>query len=294
MTLKKLKLLLTIFLFYSTLPYAASQTVKTFAGKYYTGSGFYNGIRNNPRDSMYFSAPTGVAVDTAGRVYISNEHNIMLITGNNCKLIAGYQLDPNTAGAADSKDATGTAARFSSPAGLSINTTTNELFVADVDNHQIRRVSAFFNNAQDPSVTTFAGMKILNGGYVNSTNSLSKFNQPMGVAVASNGDVYVADRNNHCIRKISGGNVSTIGGKQGVQGHTNGANGTSTFNAPWNVTVDGNFLYVADYGLYYFRYCGPNLRHQNRWQLVYLPAKLCEAFHEQHHFHLCRQCSPDR
>jgi len=225
-----------------------AQTVKTFAGKAYSGSGFYNGIRNNHKDSMLFSAPTGIAIDTAGRIYVSNEHNIMLITGTNCKLVAGYNLDPTTGGAPDSKDGTGISARFNGPAGLTIVPSTNEVLVADLDNHQIRKVSAYYNLSQDPSVSTIAGVKLLNGSYLNSTNSLSKFNAPIGVATAANGDIFIADRNNHCIRKISGGNVTTIGGKSGVQGHANGANGTSTFDSPFNVYIDGNYLYVADYG----------------------------------------------
>ncbi|MDI1234779.1 MAG: T9SS type A sorting domain-containing protein [bacterium] len=239
----------TLLLFFSLIFFLHNaQTVRTFAGKAYSGNGLYNGTRNNHKDSMLFSAPTGIAIDTAGRIYISNEHNIMLITGNNCKLVAGYNLDPATGGAPDSKDGTGISARFNSPAGLTLNSSTNEILVADVDNHQIRKVSAFFNSSQDPSVSTIAGIKLLNGSYLNSTNSLSKFNGPCGAAIATNGDIFVADRNNHCIRKISGGNVTTIGGQQGVQGHANGAAGTSTFNAPFNVYIEGNTLYVADYG----------------------------------------------
>ncbi len=247
MNLKNSKIILLLHLSFYFIS-SQAQTVKTFAGKAYNGTGFYNGTRNNHKDSMLFSAPTGIAIDTAGRIYISNEQNIMLITGTNCKLVAGYNLDPASAGAADSKDGTGISARFSSPGGLCLNSNTNEIMVADVDNHQIRKVSAFFNNSQDPSVSTFAGVKLLNGSYLNSSNALSKFNAPVGVAVASNGDVYIADRNNHCIRKISGGNVTTIGGKPGVQSHVNGAAGTSTFDAPFNVCIDGNNLYVADYG----------------------------------------------
>ncbi|MES2618240.1 MAG: T9SS type A sorting domain-containing protein [Bacteroidota bacterium] len=244
----KLKKLLTTSLLTSILLTSYSQTVTTFAGKSYFGNGSYNGVRSNHKDSTYFSAPYGIDIDTAGRIYISNEQNIMLIIGNTCKLVAGYNLDPMQPGAADSKDGTGVSARFSNPAGVCINRTTNELFVADVDNHQIRKVSTYVNNFTDPSVSTHAGLKLLNGGYLNSTNSASKFNAPVGVAVASNGDVYVADRNNHCIRKISGGNVTTIAGKNGVQGHDNGSGTVATFDAPFSVYLDGNTLYVADYG----------------------------------------------
>ncbi len=245
--MNSLKLATTLFLLFIIICTQA-QTVKTFAGKPYTGSGFYNGTRNNHKDSMLFSAPNGIAVDTAGRIYISNEQNIMMITGTNCKLVAGYNLDPNQPGAADSKDGTGPSARFSNPAGLCVYPATNEILVADVDNNQIRKVSPFFNLTQDPAVTTVAGVKLLLGDYLDSSNLLSKFYAPVGVAIAANGDIYIADRNNHCIRKISGGNVTTIGGISGVQSHVNGVNGTSTFSAPYNLCINGNILYVADYG----------------------------------------------
>ena len=55
---------------------ATAQTVKTYAGVHYTGSGNYTGYRNNHKDTVLFSAPMGIDIDTLGRVYVSNEHNI--------------------------------------------------------------------------------------------------------------------------------------------------------------------------------------------------------------------------
>jgi PKD repeat protein len=225
-----------------------AQTVKTHAGMKYTGTGSYTGYRNNKKDSVLFSAPMGIEVDTAGRIYVSNEHNIFWINGNTAYLAAGYILDPTDPGAADSKDFAGSQARFSRPAGLAINPNTNELMVADLDNNQIRKVERFINTSTQQIVTTFAGVKLLNGAYLNGTNASAKFNQPKGIAVAANGDVYVADRANHCIRKISGGSVTTIAGVPGSAGHVNGSGATAKFSAPFNVFVDGNYLLVADYG----------------------------------------------
>lgn len=224
------------------------QTVKTYAGKHYTGSGLYTGLRNNTRDSVLFSNPMGIEVDTAGRLYVSNEHNIFWIKGNTAYLAAGYQLDPADPGAADSKDFAGSVARFSRPAGLAINPNTNELMVADLDNNQIRKVEKFINTSTQQIVGTFAGVKLLNGAHLDAANASAKFNGPAGIAVAANGDVYVADRNNHCIRKISGGNVTTLAGQAGSQGHVNGTGSTARFYAPYNVYLDGNDLLVADYG----------------------------------------------
>ena len=225
-----------------------AQTVRTHAGMRYTGSGSYTGYRNNHKDSVLFSAPMGIEVDTAGRIYVSNEHNIFWINGNTAYLAAGYMLDPTDPGAADSKDFAGSQSRFSRPAGLAINPNTNELMVADLDNNQIRKVERFINTATQQQVTTFAGVKLLNGAFLNGANASAKFNGPVGIAVAPNGDIYVADRANHVIRKISGGNVTTLAGTAGTAGHVNGTGTAAKFSAPFNVLVDGNYLLVADYG----------------------------------------------
>lgn len=225
-----------------------AQKVQTHAGLQYTGSGSYTGDRNNKRDSVLFSAPMGIEVDTAGRIYVSNEHNIFWIKDNTAFLAVGYALDPNEPGAADSKDFAGSAARFARPAGLAINPNTNELMVADLDNNQIRKVEKFFNTQTQQIVQTYAGVKLLNGDHLDGTRGSAKFNGPTGIAVASNGDIYVADRNNHCIRKISGNNVTTIAGSAGNPGHVNATGTAAKFAAPYNVFIDGNNLLVADYG----------------------------------------------
>ena len=240
-------LLLFIFIFFLT----NAQTVKTFAGLQ-TDTPKYNvnalTIRNFPKDSAYFSAPMGIEIDTAGRIYISNEHNIYFIYNGIARLVAGYALDPTDGGAAQSKDGIGIVARFSRPAGLALNPTTNDIYVADMDNNQVRLVEHFINNSTNQTVSTHAGFFTLNGGHLDGTNAAAKFSQPIGIARASNGDIYIADRANHCIRKISNGNVTTIAGKVGVIGNANGIGTNASFSAPFNLILDGNSLLVADFG----------------------------------------------
>jgi hypothetical protein len=96
---------------------ATAQTVKTYAGVQYTGSGSYTGYRNNHIDTVLFSAPMGIDIDTLGRLYVSNEHNIFWVKADRGFLAAGYTLDPTYPSAADSKDGGGSIARFSRPAG---------------------------------------------------------------------------------------------------------------------------------------------------------------------------------
>ncbi len=237
--------LISIFLFNSV---SNAQTVKHYAGIQYFGTGFYNAIRNNHKDSVYYSAPWGITIDTAGRVYISNEHNIHFINGTQDRFVAGYNLDPTEPGAADSKNGAGITARFARPGGLTVNPNTNAIIVADIDNNQIRLVEQFINNSTSQAVSTFAGLKLLNGAHLDAVNTSAKFYAPAGVVMTANGDVYVADRSNHCIRKISNGNVTTIAGTPGTSGNTNGSGSIAKFNTPTNLIAEGNFLYVADYG----------------------------------------------
>ena len=103
--------------------------------------------------------------------------------------------------------------------------------------------------AQTYAFTNFAGMP---GGVgnVDGIGSAARFNQPGAVAVDSAGNVYVADSQNHTIRKITpGGVVTTLAGSPGLQGRVDGAGNAVRFHLPSGVAVDsaGN-LYVADSG----------------------------------------------
>jgi hypothetical protein len=82
------------------------------------------------------------------------------------------------------------------------------------------------------------------------TGVAARFNDPAGLAVDGNGNVYVADERNETIRRItSDGVVTTLAGTAGVVGGTDGTGAGALFNNPSGVAVDGNGnLFVADYG----------------------------------------------
>lgn len=110
-------------------------------------------------------------------------------------------------------------------------------------------LSFSLGHAADTSyyVGTLAGKS---GSVINSidaTGTAAQFSAPRGAAVDAAGNVYVADANNHTIRKITpAGVVTTIGGTAGSQGYADGTTGTK-FAEPFSVAVDtsGN-VYVAD------------------------------------------------
>ncbi|MBP9165001.1 MAG: hypothetical protein KBF99_17610, partial [Leptospiraceae bacterium] len=95
-------------------------------------------------------------------------------------------------------------------------------------------------------VTTFAGSGEI--GSVDGTGRAASFNYPAGIALDSNGNLYLADTYyNHKIRKITfDGIVTTLAGS-GSKGSIDGAGNTASFNSPGGVVVDksGN-VYVAD------------------------------------------------
>src|SRR5215468_714111 len=80
--------------------------------------------------------------------------------------------------------------------------------------------------------------------------ALARFNNPTGVAVDKDGNVYVADLNNDTVRKVApSGYTTTLAGLAGATGKTDGFGSAASFNAPGGIAVDkdGN-VYVADIG----------------------------------------------
>ena len=116
-------------------------------------------------------------------------------------------------------------------------------FLYVVDGNSIRRISP------DRSVVTLAGNPV-QAGYKDGLGKNVLFSAPAGIAADANGNVYVADRGNYAIRKISlalAVEVSTVAG-DGTSGYVDSAAGNPKFQDPTSVALDsaGN-LYVADY-----------------------------------------------
>jgi sugar lactone lactonase YvrE len=135
-------------------------------------------------------------------------------------------------------DGTGTAARFSGPQGLAVDSTGN-IYVADTNNFKIRKITP------DGVVSTLAGSTY---GFADGIGINASFKHIFGVSVDSTGNVYVADTYNNMIRKITpDGVVSTLAGS--TPGSTDATGTNAKFNSPNGLAVDsiGN-VYVADSG----------------------------------------------
>lgn len=114
------------------------------------------------------------------------------------------------------------------------------LVVADAGNHAIRRIS------QNGQVTTLAGAGAL--GWRDGPGTLARFRSPSGVAVDRDGAVWVADSDNHCLRRIGpDGTVSTVAGKALDSGLVDGLGAVARFNTPGDLAIaeDGRIL-IAD------------------------------------------------
>jgi chitobiase/beta-hexosaminidase-like protein/fibronectin type III domain protein/NHL repeat-containing protein len=219
---------------------AVTGIITTVAGM---GTGAYSGD-NGAATAARLNSPQGVAVDSAGDLYIadSNNHRIRkvsavtgIITTVAGKGTAGYSGDNGAA----------TAAGLYLPYGVAVDSAGN-LYVADSNNHRIRKVSAVTG-----IITTVAGNGTAGYSGDNGAAIAASLNLSSGVAVDSAGNFYIADTNNHRIRKVSAvtGIVTTVAGNGtgGYSGDGGPATAASLYS-PSGVAVDGaaGNLYIAD------------------------------------------------
>lgn len=200
-------------------------TVTTFAGS-------EEGYAEGQGTAAQFASPQGVATDADGNVYVGDfvNNRIRMITPDETvSLLAGNGDPGNANGSAD-------VAEFNLPYGVAVKGD-GTVYVADFVNYQIRRITS-------QSVWNYAGST---EGYENGTTT-AKFHNPAGVAVDSDGIVYVAELNN-VIRKITvDGTVSTLAGSPiQMPGDIDGTAIDARFSGPEGIAIgeDGS-IYIAD------------------------------------------------
>jgi sugar lactone lactonase YvrE len=208
----------------------SARVVSTFAGSGTWGGGSADGTGTNAS----FNSPRGVAIATDGTVYVADRGNTRIRKISSSGVVSTF-AGSGTAGFADG---TGTSASFNRPDAIAV-ATDGTVYVADTYNNRIRKISS------SGVVSTFAGSGT--AAFADGTGTNASFNLPFGLAIATDGTLYVADSYNHRIRKITtGGVVGTIAGS-GTAGFADGTGTNARFNRPYGIAVatDGT-VYVGD------------------------------------------------
>jgi|GEM_PF-665954 uncharacterized protein (TIGR03437 family) len=257
---------------------STSYTITTFAG---TGTPGYGGD-NGPATSGVFNEPAGLAADSSGNVYIADYTNDAVRKVSNGKITTLTKRGSPAALAVDaagnlyvtqfllnciSKVSSGvviivagtcysggnsgenvpaTTALFETPYGVALDAPGN-LYIADFSGSKIRKVDT------NGIITTVAGTGTSGDSGDNGPAISALLTKPLGVAVDSRQNIYVADNSAHRVRVISNGIIYTIAGNGAAgsssDGATTGAGTVTQLNAPGGLAVGPNgVLYIVERG----------------------------------------------
>ena len=221
-----------------TAPAIATDLSQNFAGSGWAG------YRNDTFAKSDFNAPTALAQLPNGDLVVSDSKNHVLrrlhqgevspYSGGRWNLWTGEWWNAFQDGSAPQ-------ARFHYPTALAVNAQ-GITYVADTDNHRIRKI------LPNGDVITFVGTG--QPGYSDGNAAVAQFRRPQGLALGPDGSLYVADTDNHAIRKVSPhGEVSTLSGN-GHSGFEDGPLSRARFRYPTALTLGSeqgqSVLFVAD------------------------------------------------
>ncbi|MBJ6764404.1 hypothetical protein JGU66_26840 [Myxococcaceae bacterium JPH2] len=209
--------------------------VTTFAG-----GAFQEGWRDGPALEARFRRPVGLAVDSAGNVFVADtgNHVIRMIANDaahTVSTIAGT-------GAAGVGEGPGARAALRLPESVTLGPDSS-LYVADTGNHRVVRI------ARDGrwTVSTFVGSKEGRSGMADGLGTAARFQTPMGVAFAGS-DLFIADTLNHRLARVTpDGRVTTVVGARGA-GSGDGPASRARLNRPTALAAGSGAVWLVDTG----------------------------------------------
>jgi hypothetical protein len=221
---------------------ASTIIISTEAGN---GTVGFSGDGGDP-NAAQLTNPYGVAVDSAGNIYIADTNNnrirkITVSTG-----IITTVAGTGGAGGPGGDGGQAISAQLDNPYGVSLDSAGN-IYIADAANNRIRKVTV-----STGIITTVAGNGTTGSGGDGGQAISAQLDYPSGVSVDSAGNIYISDLSNHRIRKVtvSTGIITTVAGNGTTgSGGDGGAATSAQLNSPFGVSVSsaGN-IFIADTG----------------------------------------------
>ena len=227
---------------------ADTKIISTFAG---------NGTRGFGGDGDQATAatlhyPWSVALDGDGNLYIADRENHRIR-----KVDADTKIISTVAGGGTGGDGSlATAAQLNSPPGVALDGDGN-IYIANARTHSIRKV-----DADTGIISTIAGNGTQGFSGDGGQATAAQLNFPHSLALDGDGNLYIADRDNYCIRWVNAdtGIISTVAGTGTRRGYSKdgGLAAQSRLYGAYGVTVDGaGYVYIADRDSHRIRRVGP-------------------------------------
>jgi sugar lactone lactonase YvrE len=206
---------------------SADGTVTTFAG---------NGtreIRDGTGTEASFRAMRCITVDPTGNLYVADNAGTVIRKITPAGVVTTLNID---------SDGSDVNLRFDEIDYLAVDRSEN-LYFTSFGCHCIFKLTG-------STLSILAGNNDVNG-YRDGTGNQATFNQPSGIVVGGDGNIYVADSNNHRIRRVTPEGVVTTVSGDGNQRNTDGVGRRASFNEPIHLAFHGrdrNILYVVEGG----------------------------------------------